>query len=262
MKKKFVIEFKGDLFVMPFGKQSKNFIEFSTGNGKLIKKITENKFLKWDSKKQRYEFTPNIFDSKFAVHDCLRFKCRNQKIIDCDIFEEESSAKKRIIIILESPHIDEYYFKHLAKQPITLSTFQPIIPANGTAGDNIKSLLNLLSNLTSDFDVVLINRIQFQTSLGSFLNYKDLSEKKVENIIRDKVFKLLWETEGVEDDFWQRLTSFLNPNIDNIVINSSTKATDPDGGFHKNLESKYTRNSNISVLRYSHPSKWGIKIMK
>ncbi len=122
----------------------------------------------------------------------------------------ESNA---IIIILESPHIDEY------------KDGAPIGPANGKTGDNInKYLCNILSEAmlskvimvnpkTKKYDLILINAIRYQCSLGV-----DTS------LFRDFCFMKLWEKKKTVGSFNRRLNIILD-NYKNghiILINGCT----------------------------------------
>lgn len=118
-----------------------------------------------------------------------------------------------IVIILESPHVDEYEGN------------MPIGPAQGKTGDNInKYLCTILDeavqreilNVNSKFpkyDLVLMNAIQYQCSLG------------MDPILfRDYCFMKLWETEQIIESFHERLSLILKKynNGHVILINGCT----------------------------------------
>lgn len=113
----------------------------------------------------------------------------------------------RLIIILESPHKDEYH----------QSSKIPIGPANGITGDNIRKHINSALNLGPNgsilyddrYSLILINPIQFQCSMG-----------KSKPVLRDNTFIELWNNGG-ENDFCQRLHSYCRES--DVVVNCCTK---------------------------------------
>ncbi len=135
----------------------------------------------------------------------------NNKLNFCR--ETITNKKKKnhvIIMILESPHKHEF----------DKNTHTPIGPANGTTGRNIRKkinecICNFISNskntnlidcfkMGEEFDLILMNAIQFQTSLGH--STKRRSSKK---IVRDDVFKGMWK-HGGKEDFLKRLKKYMN----------------------------------------------------
>ena len=114
---------------------------------------------------------------------------------------------KRIIIILESPHKDEYSMGRVA-------------PAMGKTGKNIKEyLLEILDKKIGNpkdnekkYDVILMNAIQYQTSLGIDTEY-----------FRDRVWLTLWNKEGLRKEFIERLKKYNADIIFNFCTNGSHK---------------------------------------
>lgn len=245
--------------------------DFSTNNISVLKKFCENPFFKEVLKKDNelhYEFIPEIFESDYAVPDCKRFSIKEGKLIAFDTVKEITRNVKRVIFILESPHVDEYTMNY-STHNVTKDTFSPLIPAKGVTGKNMKNLLELfieINDSTPEIDVILINRIPYQTSLGTFLNCnevkKNVRKKDVVNFVRNNVFKILLEQAESEIDFWNRLTSLTEGCEDIVIVNASTKETNDIDDFHKKLKKRFEGNLNIRLSRYNHPSNWGIKIMK
>ena len=149
-----------------------------------------------------------------------------------------------VVIILESPHINEFD-----------QNGAPIGPAMGKTGENISNyILNVLKKHYSDgkYKIMLMEAVSYQCSNG---------EPKINGQKRDTVFKDVW-VNGGEDDFKVRLKSY-HPDI---VINACT------GGVRK-IDSQSTLNSLVdSAVRKlgfknyyysSHPSSYwfGIKRM-
>lgn len=143
---------------------------------------------------------------------------KNNKIIHIDLWvnkkereskgiatlEISSSTKQSVVLILESPHTDEYKSGTL-----------PPSPALGKTGDNIQSFFKQKLQATSinladgAYDIILCNAIQYQTSLGCKTT-----------IFRDRIWIYLWAN-GERDEFVRRLKHY-NPSM---IINSCTKGS-------------------------------------
>lgn len=124
---------------------------------------------------------------------------------------------KTIVIILESPHVDEYHG----------DVGQPIAPAQGKTGSNIQGWLDcvlrscptLYDELDDGTRVVLCNPIQFQTSLASIVTIPTAQrDEKVRDQLRDAVWSVIWECEAVRSEFKARLDDY-SPDF---VINACT----------------------------------------
>ncbi len=167
-----------------------------------------------------------------------------------------------IITILESPHKHEF----------DKNTHTPIGPANGITGKNIRekidnciqSLLdetncaNETSTLNSNtFDLILMNAIQFQTSLGY-----------ATKIARDDVFKCLWDCGGRED-FLERLKKYMNLYcsgglILNLCTDIKINTNDNFKPFLHHNKFKLYLNYEISLIKKDkftlgyggHPASW------
>ena len=124
--------------------------------------------------------------------------------------------KAAIIIVLESPHIAEF-------DPVTKCG---IGPCRGKTGLNIaKYLPSILMNNSvglslgyKEYDLVIVNAIQYQCSLGE--------ETK---LYRDAMFLYYWEQSEVREDFKKRLNFARSKYAESIVINCCTN------GEHINL---------------------------
>lgn len=117
----------------------------------------------------------------------------------------------RIIIILESPHDDEYNENHM-----------PIGPAYGKTGQNInKYFCEILNDFqkvsgyklqSQKYYVILVNAIQKQCSLGMDpLVYRDI------------MFLSYWEKDKWRDDFICRLRKSVYGGKDSFIINCCTR---------------------------------------
>ena len=138
-----------------------------------------------------------------------------------DIFNKNTSAcvnisdvKNILVLVLESPHTDEFD-----------ENGNPIGPANGTTGRNIREHISKIFPNFSNYHLILMNAIPFQCSLGF-----PLSKKEKENLKRrDEVFGAVWGNFG-KIFFKARLKKLLdelqNKGKNVVVVNACTIATD------------------------------------
>jgi len=150
-----------------------------------------------------------------------------------------SGTNNRIVIILESPHFFEYDY--------TTTPISFIGPAFGNTGERInRFLLTSLQNTstlfnglfaTGNFDIILINALQYQTSLGiSGFNRTN----------RNRLFRNFWISGG-NVDLIERINS-LNPTI---LLNCCTSSLKTLCG--NNFLSQII---NVLLLEGFHPLVW------
>lgn len=149
---------------------------------------------------------------------------------------EERTEQPCLIIILESPHIDEF--------------IGDPGPAKGFTGDMIRNYLHESINPhdVDGFGLVLINAIQHQCSLGI-----STSEH------RDKVFRSVW-AQGGQENFEARLRSVLRPR--DVVMNCCTKGNDAE--LNTPLRSLVEASMRlhfpeVQTIRRMHPASWRTK---
>lgn len=151
---------------------------------------------------------------------CLVAPCSN-RYNDFPAAEPQGNFDRTLVIVLESPHEDEYL----------RNVGQPIAPAQGTTGRNLcRYLGEVLRSCpclhrcirTGSSRVILCNPVQFQASLVSVIDSGNEWGK-----IRDAVWKTLWnyELDGgpfpIRDCFQNRLSTY-SPNF---IINACTSTT-------------------------------------
>ena len=152
----------------------------------------------------------NLVATVEYINDEWKFKQNN--ILPNDRIAEpniliKNKVNDRIVIILESPHKDEY-------------SKQIIAPAMGTTGENInKYLLDILNKKIGnpqidkkEYDVILMNAIQYQTSLGIDTEY-----------FRDRVWLTLWNKGDLRKEFIKRLEGYNADIVFNFCTNGSHK---------------------------------------
>lgn len=149
---------------------------------------------------------------------------------------------RKIVIVLESPHVDEY-----------TSDMQPISPAQANTGTKINSNIeDLLENINSRvhfkqnevIEIALVNPIPLQTSLGTIHN-KRLKGKY--STLRNNVWRGIWENTDYKEDFINLINS-LSP--EDIIINACT--ADLKNSVRQAISKASNQNKNI-VESY-HPS--------
>lgn len=152
------------------------------------------------------------------------------------IAASERAQQPCLVMVLESPHVDEFI-----DEPG---------PAKGFTGDMIRNFLPEAINLqdADEFGLVLINAIQHQCSLGFSTA-----------IYRDKIFRAAWAQGGLEN-FVIRLESVVRPG--DIVMNCCTKGND----FELNTPLRSLVEASIrahlpdvQAIRRMHPSSWRTK---
>lgn len=194
-------------------------------------------------RKEKFPHLMIVFNENEKVNDetrgILTFETNHWFFISASQYYNLKSKKglKRLGLLLESPHKSEY------------QNGLPIRPANGVTGEKIEALLaNKMSESklqkelpkTYDYEVVLINAIQYQTSC-----YKLLKEEW-NAVNRDHVFRLMYNNFGLKADLMKRLQSYGLDYLINCVTNNLKKEVQED-------ISKYFK---ATILEYSHPSSW------
>lgn len=124
-----------------------------------------------------------------------------------DIFQDQTAKMRTnipngniLLLILESPHQDEFD-----------KNGEPIGPANGTTGTNIREHIAEIFPNFSDYHLILMNAIPFQCSLGVATEH-----------FRDNVFKAAWDDDKVGAGFFEdrlkKLLYKLQKNSKNVVV--------------------------------------------
>jgi hypothetical protein len=127
-----------------------------------------------------------------------------------DRLSTDSNGRK-IVLVIESPHKDEYD-----------ENFTPIAPAQGATGKNIDTFIcnvidqhNKLSLSEGQYDLIICNPVQFQTSLFHLHNIP-LNKNSPAKKIRDKMWRGIYDHE--QKNFYSRLCLY-SPSV---IINACT----------------------------------------
>lgn len=128
-----------------------------------------------------------------------------------------------VLLLLESPHVDEYACDPESKR------MRPIAPAQGKTGTRIQDHLaevlsrgDLPPERLDGARVIIANPVPYQASLGSIVKVPDVNareRKKVKSRVKDVVWQALWDIEAVRRDFKARLRRY----VPRIVINGCTR---------------------------------------
>ena len=167
----------------------------------------------------------------------------------CEI-KDDNSFEKNILIILESPHDDEYKDDNF------------INPALGSTGKSLqKHFADLIKTIErkcgssigkGNCRIILMNSIPYQCSLGKI-------EGKLLTPIRDLIFNEIWKEEEIKNRFKEKLTKY-NPDY---IFNFCTK-----GGDNSNLrdlvqerieEYVFAIKKKPEMYMGDHPSRWDLK---
>ena len=171
------------------------------------------------------------------------------KILDLQSIPNIKSIPK-IILVLESPHIDEYRVKSCSKDNnCSAIDFVRPAPARGVTGVNIKGYLPKIfaSEEFKEYKVAIVNPIQYQCSLGG-------NDKK----LKDEFFCNLLRIPKYESCFRNRLELVYNPQND-LLINCCTKGDNRKLVWDKILlvwRGIRGENAKFPLLQMNHPSSW------
>ena len=184
---------------------------------------------------------PDVRRYRIEQEDCCpppdgRYCIRHDRYLmpDCDFSEctrqQELQENGSIVLLLESPHKDEYKNGDIAR---------PKKPACGSTGDNIDRCLGtVLSEISIEADhivpgrhVIISNPIQFQTSLYAIHEQRLAGTWKT---LRNNVWWTLWnESEGqIKQCFQERLVDTYNPSL---IINACTGKKTTNGVLTRTL---------------------------
>lgn len=171
----------------------------------------------------------------------LHYTGQTWKLVNFAVCKPIKRQLKRIALVLESPHIHEYDLY-----------YNPIGPAQGKTGKNIKNKLTSRQNLITHLNhnnvylIRIMNPIQFQASCYHSLNNHDRNETK-------KVFRFLFGKKGfnLRQNFIFRLRNY-NPDIIYNCCTSELKT----GVVKTAINSAIAIASNQNYYEDIHPSMW------
>ena len=185
-----------------------------------------------------------MFDACMKVPDVYRYKIENDGNLSVQRLCQDKDVREEcdlptIVLLLESPHRDEY------------RNNRPCAPAMGATGRNLDShLCSVLSCIRHSIRngssrIILSNPVQFQTSLHMILH-------EMNREVRDAVWNALWCHPYIRSRFESRMRAY-NPYI---IINACTGGRKPEGLRRK--VSDFLQQAQICgrIYKGSHPSGW------
>ena len=193
----------------------------------FLKNNPENLYTSYRKCQDNYIGKLSIAGEKWFIQKEARYENKGL------ILRKRTTKNEKIVIILESPHRDEFMLNFTA-------------PALGKTGEKIHTHLHrLLYNYNllncKETEIYIVNAIQFQCSLG-FETSK----------YRDKIFKELWRQKGVKTSLMRRIKR-ISPSI---IINAITSIKTGKTTIKKDL-TKYLKSLSVPVWEASsHPVKW------
>lgn len=188
-----------------------------------------------------YRYIAFIKKGELTLGQHLKSDVRCTRFLD----HRAHSYPKSMVLLLESPHSNEYCYRN--------DEMYPIAPAQGTTGDNLHLLIyTYLKKAIPDcvikdgfYPVIIVNPIPWQTSL----DYVLMNCGKMNKTVKEEVWRKIWVVPGVKEHFKTRLDSY-KPRL---FINACT------GGKFSRDESKTTLNN--LVYRYLHANFSDVKIV-
>lgn len=231
MAKQYTVSFTvqmapGDRFIIRFASRSRQW------------EALRDEFLHED----RVLLPPDHFHYTKIVPDEVRFRFVNSRL------EAPLSNESRpgcVVIVLESPHSEEYTSEEEGFIPIG-----PLRnPASMTRLRNQLPRLLMEAGISGDVDVVLSNPIPFQTSLHRLM--KPEYQTGIQQTVRNSIWKAIYTAEECgerpfEQDFLNRIHNY-RPGL---IINACTAAV--KGYVQKTLDPLPYRTMGVT----HHPSYW------
>ena len=167
---------------------------------------------------------------------------QRNKIIPTQINSNYLRNLPLFIIILESPHIDEFNTNGIA-----------IGPAQGSTGKNIRSLLiQLLQSQTAylqrKYRLMLVEAIPYQCSNNT---------SPIDRTNTNRLFKKMWRNYGGKIDFENRINRYRPDVILNACtggIHSINKGSSLKGLVQKVLRTYKQCNPSVRLLYSNHPA--------
>ena len=142
-----------------------------------------------------------------------------------------------IVLILESPHIDEY-----------TADFEPLCSANGQTGKNINKFLTTILSIKPVDHIILCNPIPWQTSLHEIHNQALTGDFKK---LRDAIWKHLWNCDNPKNNLQQSFIERIKSYYPEIIINACTKQ------LRENVQSTINQEfMKIDRFQTNHPCSW------
>lgn len=142
-------------------------------------------------------------------------------------YSSAEGHKKKLALVLESPHKDEYRINKVLQRTPNNGALIPQRPANGFAGNQIDHFIQnrpWIKRLSTSniYEVFIMNAIQYQCSAYDYIQ----GMKKTVRRLTDAIFLVMWNntktgTTHFQSDFANRIKRY-SPDV---IINACTKGT-------------------------------------
>lgn len=177
-----------------------------------------------------------------------KIKVKNGRHIQSyDFSKLDPTNRNSIVIILESPHKNEYELDQLWDKP------NPAMGTTGTKlGNNIGDLIKAVSKTypqinRGKYQIVLMNSIQYQCSLGV---------TPLDVTVRDFVFSQIWKLiDEIRESFVTRLKSYKPKFIFNLCTMGKV-VPHLDFLVQALINDKYLKDNKVNLFVGNHPSGW------
>lgn len=190
-----------------------------------------------------------------VAEDILSMECSHFNDVLVREVMDKLQEQRQIILILESPHRDEYCS--------CLEKLCPLAPAQGSTGRSIENMMMIGAETFRKNRLILCNPVPWQASLGS-LHERSLSSPEGKKI-RDEVWIAIWNADGVKANFQGRLKDY-KPRL---IINACTRLKGCRGTCKPDKyerckkclkwevqEAAKNALSEVPIITIGHPSSW------
>lgn len=175
------------------------------------------------------------------------FNREERKLHEHDLAISKNSEGHTILLVLESPHIDEFSNEIISPSP-----------ALGKTGENLQSKFDIILQecidngyieLNGSYRIILMNSVQYQCSLGFATKY-----------FRNKIFSEMWKQNEIKQDFCNRIRKYQPDYIFNFCTGGN-KRNSFRSVIQKEIMSSTQKpfESEREVIRFfigNHPASW------
>lgn len=153
---------------------------------------------------------------------------------------DQCEGVQRVILILESPHKDEFDLENHA-----------LGPANGATGRHIRNrdyFNAVFGEQIHDYGLILMNAIRYQCSLGI-----------PPECVRDKIFRAVWQNGG-KANFTERIRAYYSVERGDLIANCCTASNEGGRKLRDLVQDALLELVPTippgTIIRRTHPSSW------
>lgn len=215
----------------------------------VVKDLFSNDMEVKDVYRYNINFEKNCYPKLITLD--FKDKCYLESNFNDQIIEKEENIKS-IVLILESPHKNEYI--KLSNEQVE---YKPVSPAQGATGKNIENNLEVIMNelihkykhifKEKTYKIIICNPVQYQTSLNC-LHGNGLKSSKIYSNLRDEIWKTIFKQNDIKENFKRRIRDY-KPEL---IINACTMNLQPyiDEFLKENF-------NEVKLVKTNHPFAWG-----